>query len=125
MVLGVSWLKLYSPTTFDWFKRTLAITVQNKELVFTDYLSLQPNKLISEKQCNNALRKGATGYLLQLFLLQPAEIQQALPIESYPEHVQAILHKFADLFLPPVGLPPKRDCDHHIILKEGTYPPNI
>jgi hypothetical protein len=125
MVLGVSWLKLYSPTTFDWLKRTLAVTVQNQELVFTDHLSLQANKIISEKQCSSALRKGATGYWLQLFLMQPAEHQQAIPIESYPEHVQAILHKFADLFLPPVGLPPKRDCDHQIILKEGTSPPNI
>ena len=30
VVLGVSWLKQYNPTTFDWIQRTLTITKESK-----------------------------------------------------------------------------------------------
>jgi hypothetical protein len=39
--------------------------------------------------------------------------------------IQKILHQFEDVFQIPKGLPPKRDCDHRIVLKEGSNPPNI
>jgi hypothetical protein len=43
---------------------------------------------------------------------------------THPE-VLPILEEFQDLFQVPTGLPPKRECDHRIVLKEGATPPNI
>jgi hypothetical protein len=39
--------------------------------------------------------------------------------------LQQILHKFADVFATPTGLPPKRSCDHRIDLIPGARPVNI
>jgi hypothetical protein len=44
---------------------------------------------------------------------------------TLPPSIQAILHEFEDVFQIPKGLPPKRDCEHRIVLKEGANPPNI
>ena len=39
--------------------------------------------------------------------------------------IQKLLQEFSDVFQLPQGLPPKRDHDHAIILKEGAEIPNI
>jgi hypothetical protein len=36
--------------------------------------------------------------------------------------LQGIMATFYDLFQEPQGLPPSRQCDHHICLKEGSDP---
>ncbi|XP_035546606.1 uncharacterized protein LOC118348648 [Juglans regia] len=43
--------------------------------------------------------------------------------EIHPE-VQEILQEFSELFQEPTSLPPARDIDHFITLKEGTEPIN-
>jgi hypothetical protein len=39
-----------------------------------------------------------------------------------PEEMTDLLHQFQDIFQAPTGLPPHRDCDHQIPLKEGAKP---
>jgi len=125
MVLGVSWLKKYNPATFDWVNRKLTITVEGQEHSFTNFLSLKKHKLISAKKYNEILKRGAQGFAIQLFLVQENQPQMQPNFSQYPKVVQHILHQYEDIFKEPLGLPPKRDCDHQIILKEGASPPNI
>jgi hypothetical protein len=125
IVLGVSWLKQFSPTIFDWVSRTLTITKDCVEHTFTDHCYSQKKHLISAEQCSKILQKGASGYLIQLFLIQN-NIQLDIPQgKEVPPKIAAILQEFTDVFATPTGLPPKRDCDHRIPLKEGSTPPNI
>ena len=35
------------------------------------------------------------------------------------------MQEFSDLFTEPMGLPPTREVDHDITLKEGTEPINV
>jgi hypothetical protein len=36
--------------------------------------------------------------------------------------VDGLLNAFIDIFAEPIGLPPVRGCDHHIVLKLGSSP---
>jgi hypothetical protein len=61
-------------------------------------------------------------------LFPPAESessQQSTDTTPLPDELANLLHQFQDIFQEPTGLPPHRDCDHHIPLKEGAKPPNI
>jgi hypothetical protein len=60
--------------------------------------------------------------------LYSANEKPVLLVEQQQHHlpeVVPILEEFQDLFQIPTGLPPKRECDHRIVLKEGATPPNI
>lgn len=39
--------------------------------------------------------------------------------------LQQVLQDYEDIFQPPVGLPPQRDIEHIIELKDGTQPFSI
>jgi hypothetical protein len=39
--------------------------------------------------------------------------------------MQRVLHEFSDVFMEPSSLPPSRQIDHNIPLKEGTAPVNV
>lgn len=44
--------------------------------------------------------------------------------EGLPPHWESVLQGFSDVFRDPKGLPPKRSCDHAIVLREGAQIPN-
>lgn len=43
-------------------------------------------------------------------------------LETLLSEVAALLSEFADVFAPPSGYPPPRDCDHAIPLLSGATP---
>ena len=43
-------------------------------------------------------------------------------IQSLPAGLQALLDKYSSVFELPKGLPPARDCDHHIPLVPDARP---
>ena len=67
------------------------------------------------------LRKEEEGYYITP--MQNMNGNQGPP--SIPGEIQAVLDQFQPLFQAPIGLPPQRDCDHAISLKEGASIPNI
>jgi hypothetical protein len=73
---------------------------------------------MSMDKLHKTLSKGATGYLL--FPLASKDTN-AQPL---PPEIAAVLQKFADIFEEPTTLPPERECDHTIPLKEGSIPPD-
>lgn len=42
-----------------------------------------------------------------------------------PKDILPLLHQFDDVFQPPTSLPPPREIEHHITLKEGADPVNV
>jgi hypothetical protein len=57
---------------------------------------------------------------VELFLLHDSPESTV----QLPEEVQSILQKFQTVFAEPVGLPPRRLCDHSIPLVPGAQPVN-
>lgn len=120
IVLGVSWLKQYNPTTFDWVARTLALTKDKVEHIFYDHLLPAKRPNVTAKKCSQILRKGASGYILQFIYVQDQEVIKQAEPPKWPATTAKILAEHSDVFEAPKRLPPKRSCDHKIILKEGA-----
>lgn len=125
IVLGVPWLKRYNPTTFDWVERKLTITDMEIQYTFCDHQQLQSDSIISANQCLSLLRKGASGYILQVYnILDMATTEDKLLTMVTPE-LQQLLQQFSGVFEEPKGSLPNRACDHEITLLPGAKPPNI
>lgn len=41
------------------------------------------------------------------------------------QELKELLKDFQGIFEEPVGLPPKRSCDHHILFNDGTQPISV
>ena len=54
-------------------------------------------------------------------------VQENSKEENYdpPEYLQEVLQKFKTVFAKPQGLPPCREQDHAIVLKEGIDPMSV
>uniref|UniRef100_A0A8R7QW36 Reverse transcriptase domain-containing protein n=1 Tax=Triticum urartu TaxID=4572 RepID=A0A8R7QW36_TRIUA len=67
------------------------------------------------------LQKGVMGYILKVHEVETEYNKQVVPP---PRALLPLLQKFVDVFEESQQLPPKRDCDHKIIL-QGAKPPNL
>uniref|UniRef100_A0A0A8Z5Q3 Uncharacterized protein n=1 Tax=Arundo donax TaxID=35708 RepID=A0A0A8Z5Q3_ARUDO len=66
--------------------------------------------------------KGILGYVIQINMIQE---EQSISLPTIPPSIEQVLNKFAEVFNEPQGLPPHRECDHSIPLKQDAKPPNI
>lgn len=46
-------------------------------------------------------------------------------VSSIPEEIHRLLQQFEDVFQVPTELPPNREIEHHITIKEGADPVNV
>lgn len=101
-IIGLDRLGKYSPMVTHWEHGWIAVP-KDGHLVVLQGEGLQ--------FCTNAL--------VELNLMSDAVEPDPLPI---PPQVQAILDRFATVFATSTGLPPRRQCDHHIPLVPGARP---
>ena len=71
------------------------------------------------KDMTKNLQQGGSMFAICLQSLATATSKRVDP------DIKHLLEKFKDLFQEPTQLPPTREIDHHIILKEGTEPINM
>jgi hypothetical protein len=63
------------------------------------------------------------GYVIQINVLQSQDKLSSVD-SNYPE-IQQVIDQYADVFPDQMGLPPHRNCDHHITLMNDTKAPNV
>ncbi|KAL4325963.1 hypothetical protein GQ457_11G022560 [Hibiscus cannabinus] len=119
MVLGVDWMKKYSPVSMDFNNMTLSFYKD------TELIILKGGNPSSTIQCisGNRFQKLAEkemDLIGEMYLLTTESIESAV----HPK-VQQILQKYETVFQEPTSMPPTREHDHAIILKEGTQPVNL
>ncbi|KAL4309574.1 hypothetical protein GQ457_01G052960 [Hibiscus cannabinus] len=119
MVLGVDWMRLYSPIILDFKAMTLSFKRGDKEILLQGGHKPPVFKMITEEKLHKLSQKdpNLTG---ELYLLC-AETEPAL----IPASIQPLLEEFKDVFQEPTGLPPKRTHDHAITLKPEATPVNL
>lgn len=121
-ILGMDWLEQHNPMKVDWRAKQLELTTATG----TAYLRGHPADsstchVINNIQLQGLCKKNAASHIVHICAVTVEEEQQ----EPIPTAIQHVLSEFSDVFGEPVGLPPRRACDHRIPLIPGAQPVNI
>ncbi|GKB47835.1 putative mitochondrial protein [Tanacetum coccineum] len=120
VILGVKWLRQLGEVRVNW--KRLTMTFQNGDNRVT--LCGEPGLHRTEASLRSLARGISVndqGYFVTLANLNGAE----LPESQVNPALDTLLTEFVDIFSMPIGLPPSRDHEHAIVLKEGTEPINV
>lgn len=126
VILGVQWLEKLGTMTANWKTQTLQFTLNGQLVKIQGEPSLTRTQ-VSLKARLRTLRKEKQGYVIELNHIssQPSELLSDSVIQSSPKFLQPVLHKYAQVFAMPKGLPPNRGFEHGITLKEGADPVSV
>uniref|UniRef100_J3KUY4 Reverse transcriptase domain-containing protein n=1 Tax=Oryza brachyantha TaxID=4533 RepID=J3KUY4_ORYBR len=108
VILRADWIYQYSPISLDLIQRILPCL----------------RSMASGKRAGKLIRKGMEACMIQINLVSESD-QELQENGEVPMEIQNIIAEFPEVTQEPKGLPPKRDCDHTIVLKAGAEPPNL
>lgn len=116
----MDWLEQFSPMQIDWDNKWLEFQHLGKEIRLQGIVNKKDHcSLITSNQLQGMVKQGSVLYMVQLQTIEQA------PANIILESVQPLLLEFQHIFIEPTALHPKRNCDHHIPLVEGTKPVNL
>ena len=116
-MLGIQWLEQLGSVVCDWKKMTMEFQWANKPRL------LQGSRAQNLQQASlEAIAKDMrhTSSIFAICLQPPAVPHQTIPLD-----MQTLIEDFAAIFEEPQQLPPVREVNHCIFLKEGTEPTNV
>lgn len=117
VVLGVQWLQQLGTVQCNW--KTLTMNFewegQQRHLQGIQHQQIEP---LSLRAMTKELHHGSTIFAICV------ETTSVIPEGIHPE-MQQLLSQFADIYQKPTQLPPHRDIEHHINLKDETDPVNV
>jgi hypothetical protein len=108
LIIGMDWLEMFSPMLVHWADKWLVIPYEKTCLKLYGLQS-------SKGQCS----------VIELCQLQDLPEKDQSIIAGLSVELQSLVQKFQSVFALPTGLPPQRDCDHHIQLLPGAHPFHI
>lgn len=117
-VIGVAWFKQLGPILWNLKELHVSFRWQGNEVRFKG-MDSDLTAIISGKQLCRVLKKEASIALLELAERDPQLSENELS-SSQRKTLDSLLEKYEGLFDIPTGLPPSRNCDHSILLKELT-----
>ena len=120
VVLGVDWLAGLGNFVGNFRNMTLSWKEKGSRVLLKGDPTLCRSKS-SWKAALKALKTEGEGYLVTPMQAELVE----KPNDSLSEGVQRLLAEYEDLFQTPTGLPPPREQDHAIVLREGAPIPHI
>ncbi|KAE8675396.1 C2H2 and C2HC zinc fingers superfamily protein, putative isoform 1 [Hibiscus syriacus] len=119
MVLGVDWMKLFSPILMDFNNMTLSFDHEGEQICIQGQ---QPSTELYQISGATLLKMSArdSDIIGHIILLTMTGHSSSVPIELQP-----ILDKYSKVFAEPEGLPPQRSHDHAIPLIPTATPVNL
>uniref|UniRef100_A0A453I6M2 Uncharacterized protein n=1 Tax=Aegilops tauschii subsp. strangulata TaxID=200361 RepID=A0A453I6M2_AEGTS len=126
VILGMEWLEYHSPMLIDWPRRRMQIEHEGFTVVLQGITS-SVNKCdtLNSIQLAGMEKQSTVAYVVHLCYVRDSENITDISCTNLPPEIAKVLLEYEDVFAEPVGLPPKRDCDHHIPLMQGAQPVNI
>ncbi|CAL9234153.1 unnamed protein product [Arabidopsis halleri] len=104
VVLGIQWLEQLGPTICDWKAKSMRFLWAGTEQMLTGLQ--QPIHL---------------NFLKNYEWARPGNDV----VSGLPTDLRCLLHDFSSIFETPTQLPPQREIEHQIVLKEGSDPINL
>jgi hypothetical protein len=118
VVLGIQWLEILGPVLCDWKNMTMSFHWGHQTIKLAAQ-TVQPTREIVIQAMDREVQGGG-----ELFAVVPLANPEAEAGPMSPE-IQSLLKEFQHLLEEPEGIPPSRDCDHKIPLKEGHSSVNV
>ncbi|KAA0032325.1 Ty3/gypsy retrotransposon protein [Cucumis melo var. makuwa] len=128
MVLGMQWLQKQGAMTEDWKALTMTFVVGDTKVILKGDHSLTRME-ISLKVLVKTWKPDDQGFLINFRAMGISKANQELVVtdsmEDFQLKFEQLQQEFSDIFDMPDELPPMRQIDHRIQLKEGTDPINM
>ena len=122
IVLGVDWLKQYSPVLFDFIKLRLSFKKNDRMVELKGIMHNSELHMITTLKEQNNFKDVILGVIGQFFAM---EVEGEEKPTKVAEEIESLLNEFAGVFEEPRTLPPARRFDHKILLKKDSQAINI
>lgn len=120
IILGMQWLEKLGEVVINWKKQSMKYHWNGVEQILEGDPSLERSK-ISLKLLKKTWSKEDQELLVEINHVESAGAQVAEIADIFRE----VVENFKEVFSEPHGLPPVREKDHAINLKEGTSPVSV
>lgn len=127
IILGVQWLETLGTVVSNWKTQLMQFVRDGRTVTLKGDMSLVRSQ-ISLKAMLKALQKEKEGYIIELNLVEKMELPavgEETKHTEVPEFLKEVIEKFDSVFETPTGLPPIREHEHAIVLKEGANPVGV
>lgn len=121
-ILGVDWLKKFSPMTSDWAQKTLAFNYDGVPVLLQG-LHTQDKVILTEVAADKLLQWDKGNEIWAMAVVHECETEDISP-DHQPASITAVLSEFSDVFATPESVPPSRAYDHAISLHPDATPFN-
>ncbi|KAK4433289.1 hypothetical protein Salat_1091200 [Sesamum alatum] len=104
---------------------TVIISENGQKVGFKALKQRSEMHLISAKSMTKLVSEGSYGFVGQLHSISvvfPTEMSFSSHDHSDKTDLDQLLAFYGDIFLEPQGLPPRRDIEHQIVLKQDAIP---
>ncbi|XP_056686977.1 uncharacterized protein [Spinacia oleracea] len=120
VILGIQWLEKLGPVVTNWKTQIMKYQIGGSTVTLVGDPSLSRSK-ISLKAMIKVLRKEGGGILVEFNNLN----EEGHKSGEYPDFLRRALEEYERVFAVPTGLPPRREQEHAILLKEGSNPVSV
>ncbi|KAA0046073.1 Transposon Ty3-G Gag-Pol polyprotein [Cucumis melo var. makuwa] len=129
VILGMQWLYSLGVTIVDWKNLSLSFVAGGKEVKIKGDPSLTKAR-ISLKNMMKHWEEMDSGFLIECRSLQVRTVEGEeyclLNTEAVSKGlISSVIKQYQDVFEWPEKLPPRREIEHQIHMKEGTDPINV
>ncbi|XP_071728193.1 uncharacterized protein [Rutidosis leptorrhynchoides] len=131
MVLGIQWLGTLGDIMWNFEKLKMTFLYKGKKVELRGQqssASIVDGKKISKIVQQPQVQLNAMCLCIYPVTLCSMEVNQSNKQQgtnTVHKGIQNLIATYSDVFEVPRSLPPKRSCDHRILLKEGSQPVNI
>nr|GEW56773.1 putative mitochondrial protein [Tanacetum cinerariifolium] len=113
VILGMKWLRQLGDMQVNWQEPTITFQFAGKQVTLNDDAGLH-REATSLWALARGISKIDKGYIVSMANLGGLKMPES---QVHPD-LDEILTEFSDVFSMPAGLPPSRDHEHAIILKQ-------
>ena len=121
IILGMAWLRTLGDMKVNWSLLTMEINVGPRTVQLIGEPGLCRTQ-VSVKAMARAVAKGGEFFLAYMHSSDTGP--DDVTVEP-PFPITRLLEEYRDIFCLPLGLPPPRDHEHSITLKNGTAPISV
>ena len=104
LILGVDWMKSYSPMTFDFKELTLSFENEGENVLLRNDSQTSQVKMKQGHTANKYMRKKVRSVLQHSCMVKVRDSQ----VTSIPNSLLKLLRQYDDIFAEPKYLPPSR-----------------